>query len=145
MKPKNVPKDCIDHSRSDPISAADDKVEIKFSNPDAHNVEKVRVDGCAIKEGAKCDWLIVCRDLSICHFVELKSKSNVEHGHTQLKSSISHPVIKSFIGGLKRRCWLVTSQRHPNSPELQQLKRHYKKDYQSQFSYVERGAKLSLS
>ncbi|EKJ92836.1 hypothetical protein QR305_01563 [Bacteroides finegoldii] len=51
----------------------ENKCKCIFLNPDQHLLTKIKVDGCQITEGIRCDYLI----LDHCHneyFVELKGK-----------------------------------------------------------------------
>lgn len=51
----------------------ENKCKCVFSNPNQHLLTKIKVDGCQITDGIRCDYLI----LDHCHneyFVELKGK-----------------------------------------------------------------------
>ena len=64
----------------------ENKCKCVFSNPNQHLLTKIKVDGCQITDGIRCDYLI----LDHCHneyFVELKGK-DLPHAVEQLEASI---------------------------------------------------------
>ena len=64
----------------------ENKCKCVFSNPNQHLLTKIKIDGCQITDGIRCDYLI----LDHCHneyFVELKGK-DLPHAVEQLEASI---------------------------------------------------------
>lgn len=58
-------------------------------NPELKEIIKVKIDGCMIKDGIKCDGLIVELDKHYGYFIELKG-SNLNHAIKQLKATIEY-------------------------------------------------------
>ena len=69
---KNVDKACICSTKDSQIKFEENKRKIIFLNPSNHRYKKVKVDGCAIKTGQKCDDLLISQDEHEEHFVESK-------------------------------------------------------------------------
>ncbi len=63
--------------------------KLHLLNPTAREVEKIEVDGCAITEGRRCDWLILVQDRKPHEeiYVELKG-SKIHHAVEQLEAAI---------------------------------------------------------
>lgn len=101
----------------------ENKCKCVFSNPNQHLLTKIKVDGCQITDGIRCDYLI----LDHCHneyFVELKGK-DLPHAVEQLEASIqqlSAPTIQ-----LKKA--IIVSSRNPsNDTSVQRAKAMFKKN-----------------
>src|SRR5947207_341279 len=75
-------------------------------NPARRSAEKVEVDGCAITEGACCDWLVILNDAASHEeiYVELKG-SDVYHAVEQLRATID--TLSSDHARLAKRCFIV--------------------------------------
>jgi hypothetical protein len=65
-----------------------------FHNPSAATVEKLRIDGCRIKDSSqrRCDYLVIANNKF--HFVELKGK-NIKHAIEQIEAMLKLPEIKN--------------------------------------------------
>ena len=96
----------------------ENKCKCVFSNPNQHLLTKIKVDGCQITDGIRCDYLI----LDHCHneyFVELKGK-DLPHAVEQLEASIqqlSAPTIQ-----LKKRLLLYQAVIPPMTLRYKELK-----------------------
>ncbi len=140
MKSKNFPKECSEFTKDISFVLEDEGVSIRLLNPAEHKIEKIKIDHCAIKDGDRgnrCDYLLVCKGYSSSHFFEFKHKTNIGHGHEQLKETMRHDVVARLVAGLKKKCWIVTSKRYPKTPDLQKVKETYKKDFAASFDYAE--------
>ena len=84
---KNVDKACICSTKDSQIKFEENKRKIIFLNPSNHRYKKVKVDGCAIKTGQKCDDLLISQDEHEEHFVELKGV-DIMHTIDQLEQTI---------------------------------------------------------
>jgi hypothetical protein len=90
---------------------------VEFENATRLEVEQIQVDGCAITDGRRCDWLINVEATNRSVFVELKG-SDVNHAVEQLTRA--HDVLREVR--LPNVTWIVSSQRCPlASTEVQQL------------------------
>lgn len=99
--------------------------KMTFNNPSQKNITKIRVDGCLIKDGRKCDYLVINHDQTE-HFVELKGTKiydaceQIELTIKALSKSIHKKLKYSFI--VSSACPLITT-------DVQKLKIHFKKNY----------------
>ena len=84
---KNVDKACICSTKDSQIKFEENKRKIIFLNPSNHRYKKVKVDGCAIKTGQKCDDLLISQDEHEEHFVVLKGV-DIMHTIDQLEQTI---------------------------------------------------------
>ena len=137
MKSKNFPGKCIKFTTEELFVLEDEGVSKRLSNPARHRIEKIEIDHCAIKEGSRCDYLLICKDYSNSHFFEFKHKTNVGHGHEQLKETMRHPIVMGLVAGLTKRCWIVTSRRFPKGPKLFEIQEEYRKDFSAKFDFAE--------
>jgi hypothetical protein len=100
------------------------KSKMCFSNPNRRKIKKITVDNCIIKDGKRCDFLLIDHN-NIEHFIELKGKK-VEYASTQIIETINK--ISQDVNALKysfivsTSCPLITS-------EIQILKIKFKKKY----------------
>ena len=91
----------------------ENKCKCVFSNPNQHLLTKIKVDGCQITDGIRCDYLI----LDHCHneyFVELKGKDlpHAAPNHT-----------------IKKKAIIVSSRNPSNDTSVQRAKAMFKKKY----------------
>lgn len=62
--------------------------KLTIKNPEKRAIYEIKVDGCLISEDKiRCDYLIVLGDCSQ-YYVELKSKSHIEHALKQISATI---------------------------------------------------------
>ncbi len=116
------------------------KSKVVFTNPNGKPVLKIQVDGCAINEGKRCDWLLIGADDKE-HFVELKS-SHVEDAVEQLKKTI---VQLSKAPKTHPKCTYVISARVPlATPKIQILAVLFKRDYGSALHVKRSGSEFPV-
>lgn len=104
------------------------KCKCIFSNPNQHLLTKIKVDGCQITEGIKCDYLILdhCNNE---YFVELKGK-DLAHAVEQLEATIQQLSDKSKT--IKRQAIIVSSRNPSNDTSIQRAKAEFKKKYKTE-------------
>ena len=68
---KNVPSICITETNQSVIKFEEKKSVVKFNNPQRLVYKCVSVDGCALKEGVKCDNMLCSADEREEHYIEL--------------------------------------------------------------------------
>ncbi len=49
------------------------KSKMCFSNPNRNTVQKIQVDNCLIKDGKRCDFLLI-ENMNVEYFIEIKGK-----------------------------------------------------------------------
>jgi hypothetical protein len=82
------------------------KIIINNKNTDLTKLQIYTVDGCLVKEGIRCDYLIFPNDTSAV-FSELKG-ADVEHGIAQLEQSLSD--LKNDVEGRQKYALLVATR-----------------------------------
>lgn len=110
------------------VEEAGKKFTVK--NEAQKKINKVKVDGCLITEGKKCDYLFEVNNEKpeIVHvlYVELKGK-NIEHAYEQLLSTMQFCKIRHAKA--KKECHIVASRIPKATTETQRLQKILKKDY----------------
>ena len=71
------------------IVFTENKKTIRFKNPDQEEYIKVHIDGEAIKEGERCDYLLTSGNEKEEYFIELKGE-NIVKATSQLKTTIQN-------------------------------------------------------
>lgn len=117
-----LPEMCIDHTRKKIISLEANKHKITFLNPNRWQIQKILVDGCVIKEGLRCDWLLIDRNLKE-YFIELKGR-DVKHAISQLATTIN--VLSKTMN---RVCFVVCSGYPKNDTRLQRQILRFRNDF----------------
>ncbi len=116
---------CEHSDRRRRIPLAEKRCNMFFINPKGLKVRRIVVDGCAITDGPRCDWLIITRD-AVEHYVELKG-SDVKHALEQIEETIKQ------ISADARCCpklAFVISRRMPLlGTDLQNRSHRFKKQY----------------
>lgn len=108
MKRRGLTEKCVEETTAAKITLEDVGKSVAFLNPKRRSVLKILIDGCQIRDGNKCDFLLTCRKPSVAHFVEIKGKSKVGHSIDQFIDTINNRAIQDNTKGLKRYCWLIT-------------------------------------
>jgi hypothetical protein len=98
-----------------------------LKNPNRFEFKSVLIDGCVIKVGQRCDYLIV-GPTGIEYFIELKG-SDVEHAVNQLRTTILQ--IGSKAKGIERYSFIVINRCPRITPKVQLLMKRFKKDLNS--------------
>ena len=88
-------------------------------NPSLKIFRKIKVDGCAIKDGVRCDYLIIGSD-PIEYFIELKG-CDIDHALEQLETSIRK--IGSKDSKIRRNSYIVCSRVPRETPRIQNLQK----------------------
>ena len=118
---------CEEITTSPQIVLEEERSKIIFLNKSRQNVRRIRVDGCVLTEGVRCDYLIIPENGKE-HFIELKG-NNVAYAAKQIEESIRQisesPQLSEKYGFIiSTRCPLLSS-------EIQALKLKFKKRYNS--------------
>lgn len=83
------PHTCVENISYSRVTVAEKGKQVTFLNPDRAAFQRVKVDGCIIKNGARADW-IVSQEGHGSVVVELKGR-DVEHAIDQVFATVSHP------------------------------------------------------
>jgi hypothetical protein len=122
----SLPAECIERHNNSLFTLEERNSKVNFENPHRYNIERVRIDGCVIREGERCDYLVNVQSVDLSIFVELKG-SDIAKAITQLKAT-SQKLAEELYS---RKIWLVNSTRVPQGTDIPNLKREVKKKYQA--------------
>jgi hypothetical protein len=122
-------KTCSKITNNKKVSLEENKSKIVFHNQSQKDLELVKVDGCLITDGLRCDYLII-EDNNFEHFVELKG-CDVSHAIKQLTASFKLSVCSKTH---EKKAYIVSSRCPVSSPEIQILKLKFKKDFNALLS-----------
>jgi len=112
-------------------------------NPKQLQVEKIKVDGCAIVEGSRCDWLArVTGTFAEDIFIELKKACRIQRAAYQLEESVKK---LSPTRGVKKRCVVVFTTNQVIGTELQQHKEHFKRKLNAVLLTIRSGQSIELT
>lgn len=98
---------------------------ICFRNARRARIRKIVIDGCVIKDGPRCDHLLI-EAAPVEHFVELKG-SNVRHALDQLEATIKQ--VSALAETAVKRAYVISTRCPLASPEVQAHQRRFKRAY----------------
>ncbi|WP_071187851.1 hypothetical protein [Trichormus sp. NMC-1] len=75
------------------VKDSGNKQEYRITNENAKEICKIRIDRCLIKEGERCDYLILSCEDKLAFFVELKGH-DLKKAITQIDSSLTKVIHK---------------------------------------------------
>jgi hypothetical protein len=104
-------------------------------NPSQRTAEKVEVDGCAITEGPRCDWLVLLNDDASREeiYVELKG-SVVYHAVEQLQATIVK--LSADRTRFPKRCFVVFTRNPMTGTDVQKHKVKFFQNFRAVFNLV---------
>jgi len=124
---REVPSICIVKTNDSVIQFREKRSKICFNNAKRKYFKRVQVDGCAIKEGLRCDNLLCSEDEHDEYYIELKG-SDIAHAISQLRNTITQ------IGqyDYNRHSYIVCTKFAPQlSTKLQIAKKYFKSRFKS--------------
>lgn len=111
------PAECVERHSKRRFVVEENRSKVVFENASQQAVEQIQVDGCAIADGPRCDWLINADGIRHSVFVELKG-SNVPHAVEQLTRA--HDELSEIRK--QNVTWIISTRRCPlASTEVQSL------------------------
>lgn len=120
-----IPVICTERTSDSLIVFKENKARISFETPHRKAYDKITVDGCVIKEGNKCDFLLSSCEYGDQYFVELKGE-NLEHAILQLESTFEK--LLDNREGVMRMAFVVSSNSGMRiNTHRQQLEKRFKK------------------
>ncbi|MCX7044181.1 MAG: hypothetical protein NTX50_01675 [Candidatus Sumerlaeota bacterium] len=127
-------------TRSDPrIVLREKRSEICFLNPLRKAIREVRIDGCVIRDGLRCDYLLIvgCTE----HYVELKG-CDVDHAVKQIETTIRK--VSADAKRLEKHSYIVSSRCPALSPQIQGWKIKFRKEFNSSLQLKNRCMEQNL-
>ncbi len=101
--------------------------KITLKNDLQTKVRLIQIDGCVIREGPRCDFLVI-NQKSIEHYIELKG-SNVRRALIQIETTIKK--VSSNSRQTKKHSFIISTRCPLLSPEIQAKKIYFKRRYNS--------------
>lgn len=137
---KKVPDVCVTETKDPVIKFQEKKSRILFQNSDRRLYYRIQVDGCALRDGAKCDNMLCSADGQEERYVELKG-SDVPHAIEQLRSTI----LKLGENDGNRHSYVVCTKVAPLiTTLLQKAKVEFQKRFKSELSVKETPVEIKL-
>jgi len=123
-----IPNECEELTNNPEIQCEENGVEIIFKNDKQKPIRKIEIDDCVIKEGVRCDWLIL-DETDTEYFVELKSKHGIKHGIDQLRNSIK--ILCSNLRDPNRMSFLIHRRRPGYGTKIQTERLRFEREFNS--------------
>lgn len=122
------------------IVFTENKKTIRFKNPDQEEYIKVHIDGEAIKEGERCDYLLTSGNEKEEYFIELKGE-NIVKATSQLKTTIQN--VGEFTEN--RNSYIICTNVAPTlTTKIQQFKQEFYKKFSAKLEVKSRQLEISL-
>ena len=110
---------CITRNKNKRIVFQETRSKILFNNPKQLSTTQVKVDGCEITDGVRCDFLLIVNNKEF--FIELKGQ-DIEHAIVQLTRSIQ------TLGTNNNKTAFIICTRSPmSSAKIQNLRIKFRK------------------
>lgn len=102
------------------------KSQFRLSNPNQKKIHQILIDDCVIKQGKRCDYMIIVDKCKTEHYIELKGK-NISHACMQLEETIRQ--LSSDSKNFLKYCFVVSSVCPLSTTKRQKLTLQFKKNY----------------
>lgn len=122
-----IPDICKSTKRDPRIVLQEKRSKITFINASREDVVVVTVDGCAITNSIRCDYLVIDK-LSKEYYIELKG-SDVKHAVSQIEQTIA--ALSKDKQRQEKHCFIISTRCPLISTEIQELKVKFKNQYKS--------------
>lgn len=141
---KTFKTECVEETTDSQIKFQEKGKTIVFLNSRRRCFLKVKVDGCQILDGSKCDNLLIDRESGNEYFVELKG-TDVAHALEQLERSIDLLSDKDNISKDVSTFIVSTNVAPKISSKIQVFNKRCKKKYGKSFSLVIKEKRLEIN
>lgn len=131
---------CEETTKIPIISLSEKNSSLKINNPERREVRKIRVDGCVITEGPRCDYLIISPK-NMEYFIELKG-SDVKHAIEQLEASIKK--ISQQPKTHPKKCYIISTSCSLLTTQSQKYKIAFKNHYGAFLFIKERNLQITI-
>ena len=116
---------CESTVRNKRITLKEKRSTIIFVNEKRLAIRKVTVDGCVIRDGLRCDYLLIGNDAHE-HYIELKG-SDVKHAIKQIVATIKQ--ISCAAKAHPKSCYISSTRCPLTGTDIQSEKLRFKKTY----------------
>ncbi len=112
------------------LGSRNNRSKFRLYNPERTCIKVIQVDGCVVKEGIRCDYLIVLPSEQEI-YIGLKS-SDVKHAVDQIARSID--LLACNCDPVVKLCFIASTRCPINSTEIQSLKKKFRQKYNAQLT-----------
>lgn len=109
------------------ILLKENQSQIIFLNPQNKTVYQIKIDGCWITTGQRCDWVLITQNMTT-YYIELKG-NKLEKALSQLEATIRQ--LNQQFKQTKRLAFVVLSHCPTSSTEIQKLKIKFRENFQA--------------
>lgn len=111
-------------------SSRNNRSKFRLYNPKRAYIKIVQVDDCVIREGVRCDYLLILPDGEE-FYIELKG-ANVQHAVKQIARSIE--TLACDCQSTSKQCFIASTRCPISSAEIQNLKKKFRHKYNAQLT-----------
>lgn len=119
-------ENCSITSKNRIFTFEEQRSKLILKNKDEVTSTKIRVDGCIINEGLRCDYLHLAKETEF--YIELKGQ-DLLHAMKQLERTIN--LLGSKSRQQKRVCYIICTRSPLISTEIQHYDRQFRVKYNS--------------
>jgi hypothetical protein len=119
--------ECLNKTKDRYIVFEENRSKLTLFNEKKEEGTKVKVDGCEITEGIRCDWLFIANGIE--HFIELKGH-DVKYAVEQLERTMN--MLSSNTKTQKKVCYIVCTRSPLVTAEIQNIQKRFRKNYNSE-------------
>lgn len=136
-----IKEKCIEIIKSKIIKLSDRaSSHCYFINDDQTEVSKIIVDGCAITNGVRCDFLLKSNKFKE-NFIELKG-GDVPHAIDQIVNSIN--ILSDDPKNAPKRCFVISTSNPLSSTQTQMNKLKFRKAFNAFLVFARPGEKFPI-
>jgi len=138
---KNIPAKCSLTTKNKTIKIFDAKsCGCYFENTNKANVSIIKIDGCVMTTGVRCDYGLVSNKYPE-NYVELKG-GDVDHAIKQIINSMSTLSVDKNIA--PKRCIIISTNNPLTSTQTQKNKLLFRKHYNAQLEFGRPGSTYDI-
>ena len=119
--------ECIQKVRSRLIVFEEKRSKLTIVNNKGITATRVKVDGCEINEGIRCDYLLIADNVE--HFIELKGQ-DIEHAIKQIQRTIR--LLSSDSRSSSKVSFVVCTRSPMTSATIQNYRVNFLREFNSQ-------------
>lgn len=125
---KKIDEVCIRKTKESNIKFEEKKSKTVFQNLKHEVYYCIQVDGCAIKDGVKCDHMLA-NDAGLEFYIELKG-CDVNHAILQLEETIKK--LSEDSACLPKKAFIISTRQPSVDVKIQNAKKRFYKNYNAE-------------
>ena len=119
--------ECCNTNNNKLVIFQEARSKLIVENIDEVQATKVKVDGCEITRGIRCDYLYLIKGIEI--FIELKGQ-DIQHAIEQLETTINK--LSANSKNHKKKSFVICTRSPLNSASIQNIQVKFRKKYNSE-------------